>query len=427
MSDVERDAAAQAAEPTPLTAPREPVPPVVDNPEALAEFLRALLRGTGPVAVDAERAGGYRYSQRAYLVQFRREGAGTWLVDPVALPDLRQVTEALGDAEWVLHAANQDLPSLAEVGLVPPRVFDTELAGRLLGMPRVGLSTMVEELLGFSLAKDHSAADWSTRPLPDSWLVYAALDVELLLDLRRVLQQRLHDANREEWAAEEFEAVRTAPPPAPRQEPWRRVKGLRTRSPRTLAIVRELWTARDLMGRTEDITPSRLLPDMLLIAMADTPPSSIAEVRALPRGRQQTPQRSQVWLTALAKAEALPASELPAARPKSTDLPNVRAWDRIRPLAAARHTAVRANLDQLAEQLGLPRENLLSPRTMRALVWQFSEEDAAPPESAQVQLALAELGARRWQVDLCLIDIVEGLSAQVPVPLEAVDTPHVEP
>ena len=147
---------------------------------------RPIAAGEGPVAIDAERASGYRYGQRAYLVQVRREGAGTWLIDPVGCPDLTPLDEAIGAAEWILHAATQDLACLAEVGLRPRQLFDTELAARILGLPRVGLAAVVEHYLGLSLAKEHSAVDWSTRPLPEPWLRYAALDVEVLDELRNL-------------------------------------------------------------------------------------------------------------------------------------------------------------------------------------------------------------------------------------------------
>ncbi|WP_459984624.1 ribonuclease D, partial [Mycobacterium avium] len=150
---------------------------------------RRLDRGRGPFAVDAERASGFRYSNRAYLIQIRRAGAGTALIDPVShgadpVRALRPVAEVLGSDEWILHSADQDLPCLAEVGMRPPALYDTELAGRLAGFERVNLATMVERLLGFGLAKGHGAADWSKRPLPAEWLNYAALDVELLIELR---------------------------------------------------------------------------------------------------------------------------------------------------------------------------------------------------------------------------------------------------
>ena len=163
-------------------------------------MIAAFEAGSGPVAVDAERASGYRYGQRAYLVQLRREGAGTALIDPVACPDLSGLGEALSGVEWVLHAATQDLPCLREIGMVPTRLFDTELAGRLAGFPRVGLGAMVEGVLGFVLEKGHSAVDWSTRPLPEPWLRYAALDVELLVDLRDALEKELDRQGKLEWA-----------------------------------------------------------------------------------------------------------------------------------------------------------------------------------------------------------------------------------
>lgn len=111
----------------PLLELRDGLSDVVDTDPALAEVVEAFRAGTGPVAVDAERASGYRYSHRAYLVQLRREGSGSALVDPIPFGDLSSLGDAIVDAEWIIHAANQDLACLAEVGMVPRAVFDTEL------------------------------------------------------------------------------------------------------------------------------------------------------------------------------------------------------------------------------------------------------------------------------------------------------------
>lgn len=396
----------------PLLSPREPVPPLVDDPSGLAACLAALAAGDGPLAVDAERAGGYRYSQRAYLVQLRREGAGSWLIDPIALPDLSPVVAAVGGAEWVLHAAGQDLPSLREVGMVPPSLFDTELAGRLLGLDRVGLSSMLAETLGFSLAKAHSAADWSTRPLPESWLNYAALDVELLLELRAELVQLLAARGRTEWAAEEFEFVRTAMPSPPRTEPWRRVKGLRTRSRRGLAIVREVWLARDELARRRDVTPSRLLHDTAIAALAEAPPTDLAGFRALPRARSQTSESVQIWLAAIERAAQLPETDLPASRRQTDEPPDPRNWHRLNPTAAARHDRAKALLTERADELGIDRENLMPPRALRTLIWGLGEGQPAPSDSQQVAAALSDLGVRNWQLNLALDDVLTGLAAE---------------
>jgi ribonuclease D len=241
-----------------LLVPREGTPPVTETAAALAEVVARFAAGTGPVAIDAERASGYRYSQRAYLVQLRRKGAGSALIDPIGCPDLSLLGKVLQGEEWVLHAASQDIPCLAEIGMVPPAVFDTELAGRLAGFERVGLGAMVENVLGYRLEKGHSAADWSTRPLPDAWLVYAALDVEVLLELRDALEADLARQGKLEWAHQEFEAVRLAPPAGPRVDPWRRTSGIhRLRTRRQLAGVRALWEVRDQMARRRDTAPGR--------------------------------------------------------------------------------------------------------------------------------------------------------------------------
>src|SRR5581483_7253018 len=157
---------------------RDGLPDVVSTRSALDQAIAALAAGSGPLAVDAERASGYRYSQRAYLIQLRRHGSGNVLIDPLPFGDvpndvLAPITTAIAGEEWILHAASQDLPCLTELGMRPSRLFDTELAGRLLNYPRVGLAVMVEELLGFSMLKEHSAVDWSRRPMPEAWLIYA--------------------------------------------------------------------------------------------------------------------------------------------------------------------------------------------------------------------------------------------------------------
>jgi ribonuclease D len=190
----------EAPQAVPLLEPRDGLPPLVATAPAFAEAVAMLRMGEGPVAVDAERASGYRYGHRAFLVQFRRRGAGTVLIDPVACPDLSALDAALAGCEAVLHAASQDLPCLAELGYQPRQLFDTELAGRLLGYPRVGLGVLVETVLGFTLEKGHAAADWSTRPLPTEWLRYAALDVEVLVELRDELAAELAEQGKTEWA-----------------------------------------------------------------------------------------------------------------------------------------------------------------------------------------------------------------------------------
>ncbi|WP_199185925.1 HRDC domain-containing protein [Streptomyces carminius] len=383
--------------PVPLLEPREGIPPVTATPEALAEVVAAFAAGRGPVAVDAERASGYRYGQRAYLVQLRREGAGTALVDPVGCPDLSALGEALQDTEWVLHAATQDLPCLRETGMRPTRLFDTELAGRLAGFARVGLGAMVENVLGRSLEKGHSAVDWSTRPLPEPWLRYAALDVELLVELRDALEEELDRQGKLGWAHQEFAAIAAAPPPAPRQDPWRRTSGMhKIRRRRQLAVVRELWNARDQVARRRDVSPGKVLTDAAIVEAALALPSGVPALAALPGyGHRMGRRQLEQWHAAIQRARALPESELPQPTLAPNGPPPPRAWADKDPVAAARLTAARAAVTARAEELDLPQENLLAPDTVRRLCW----EPPAEPTAEGVARALRGYGAREWQIE----------------------------
>lgn len=393
----------------PLLAPREGVPPVAADPDALAETVAAFADGRGPVAVDAERASGYRYGQRAYLVQLRREGSGTALIDPVACPDLSALGEALTGTEWVLHAASQDLPCLRDIGMAPTRLFDTELAGRLAGFARVGLGVMVETVLGYSLEKGHSAVDWSTRPLPEPWLRYAALDVELLVDLRDALEEELRGQGKLEWALEEFAAIAAAGPPPPRKDPWRRTSGVhKVRRRRQLAVVRELWQERDEVARRRDLSPGKVLSDQAIVAAAQALPADARALAALPGfGHRMGRRQLQSWQAAVDRARALAESELPMPGQPSSGPPPPRSWADKDPAAAARLSAARAAVTARAEELHLPQENLLPPDVVRRLCW----EPPADSSPEALTRALRGLGAREWQVAQCAPLLVEALSA----------------
>jgi ribonuclease D len=393
-----------------LHVPADGVPDPIESPEALTELCAAMRSASGPVAVDAERASGYRYSQRAYLVQLRRVDAGTALVDPIALPALTPLNDALGDAEWILHAANQDLPCLAEVGMYPSRLFDTELAGRLLGDERVALGTMVEQHLGVRLEKGHSADDWSTRPLPHSWLVYAALDVELLIALRDVLAEQLVAEGKDEWAAQEFEAVRTAPPPPPRVDPWRRTSGIHAlRNRRQLAVVRSLWQERDSYAAQRDIAPGRVLPDSAIVDAARTMPTRAADLASLKIfGGPRQKRRLGRWFAAIEAALALPETELPPVTGGGGDgMPPTSRWKDRDPAAAERLARCREVIAALAAEHTVLGQNLLASDLVRRLAW----KPPAPIDETAVRERLAELGARPWQIDLAAALLAEALSA----------------
>ena len=344
-----------------LESPADGVPDVIDTPRALQRAAEALAAGTGSVAVDAERASGFRYGQRAFLVQLRREGVGTLLIDPEPFDDLLPLNSALRGSEWVLHAATQDLPCLADLDMTPDALFDTELAARFLGFDRFGLAAVVGETVGVRLAKEHSAVDWSTRPLPESWLSYAALDVEVLLDVADRLDEQLHARGLAEFAQQEFEHLLDFAPVV-HEEPWRRMHGLGTlRNPRQLGRAREVWETRDRIAREADTAPSRILKDRDIVSLAQNRVRTADDVfRALGTGRL-TRRHAQRWAEALQRADSLQDGDLPRRTRSASTGPKLD-----RALVKERTQVLKQAMYDLSEATGIPHDLLLQPALVRA-------------------------------------------------------------
>ena len=403
-SDTHNAAPPTSDSPEPAVQAPHTIVHVISTREEYLEAVDVIAAGHGPIAIDAERASGYRYSQRAYLIQIYRRGAGTFLFDPPPIGDFSELNEAIKDEEWILHAASQDLTCLREIGLNPTRIYDTELAARLAGLPRVGLGTVVEELLGIHLAKEHSAADWSTRPLPQAWLVYAALDVELLVDLREKMGELLEADGKTFIADQEFASVALRDFTIVRVEPWRRLSGLASiRGQRGLAVARELWEARDDYAREIDTAPGRLVPDAALTAAAKALPASKRDLSAIKEftGRASRSQLDRWWA---AIERGMATTDLPATRAPGESIPAPRIWSDRNPEADKRLKAARAALTELSEFFHIPLENLLTPDSLRRLAW-------SPPEPLtldSVAAALTEYGARAWQIDATAQKIVDA-------------------
>jgi len=403
-SDTHNAAPPTSDSPEPAVQAPHTIVHVISTREEYLEAVDVIAAGHGPIAIDAERASGYRYSQRAYLIQIYRRGAGTFLFDPPPIGDFSELNDAIKDEEWILHAASQDLTCLREIGLNPTRIYDTELAARLAGLPRVGLGTVVEELLGIHLAKEHSAADWSTRPLPQAWLVYAALDVELLVDLREKMGELLEADGKTFIADQEFASVALRDFTIVRVEPWRRLSGLASiRGQRGLAVARELWEARDDYAREIDTAPGRLVPDAALTAAAKALPASKRDLSAIKEftGRASRSQLDRWWA---AIERGMATTDLPATRAPGETIPAPRIWSDRNPEADKRLKAARAALTELSEFFHIPLENLLTPDSLRRLAW-------SPPEPLtldSVAAALTEYGARAWQIDATAQKIVDA-------------------
>ena len=403
--------------PEPLLLPRSGLPELISDRNGFLSALAQLKEGQGAIAVDAERASGYRYSQRAYLIQIFRRGGGLHLIDPIAVgdPDLwSEMNLAFADCEWIIHASTQDLPCLRELGIYPEQLFDTELGGRIAGCERVGLGPLSESLLDLQLAKEHSAVDWSIRPLHLEWLTYAALDVDVLIDLRDAVEVLLLERGKLEWAKEDFAQILRNPPPPPRVDPWRRTSGMhKVRDRMTLAIIRALWFARDEFARSIDIAAGRIFNDEILVEVATKRPTTIDEfVKIVKRRSRISNPPTTEWFAILQSTLLLPEEDLPILRTPNLGLPQVKLWKDRNPLGHARLTHARAAVIQRAQDLDLPVENLISPEVIRQLAWR------SPPESEierYIESTLLAHGARLWQIKEITPVLVEPMRATQPL------------
>ena len=407
----------------PLLEPAKGTPGVIDTESAFESALKELAQGSGPFAVDAERASGFRYSARAYLIQIKRKDGGLHLIDPIPFGPghqlFQQLNQLLNTDEVILHASTQDLPCLRELGINPQRLFDTELAGRIAGLPRVGLGPLLESLMNVSLAKEHSAADWSARPLPKDWLTYAALDVELLVELRDRMYAILEEAKKLPCALEEFASILKAPPAPPRVDPWRRTSGMHKIKKRDqLAVIRSLWIARDAVASKQDIAAGKLLNDSAIVELAIAIPTTKKEFEKClrPLGlRARWMENLQLWLDSIATAVALPEDQWPSMRTNADTLPPIKLWRDKFPEKYAPLSHARASIELIAQENQIPVENLMTPEHVRRICWKPPIGATTTLSVSEVEQALAELGARQWQIDLVAPALAAALLEREPL------------
>ncbi|MFC0266108.1 HRDC domain-containing protein [Alloscardovia macacae] len=416
-----------------LAEPAGGVPDVVETRQQFDTFIHHYEASDGPVAADAERASGYRYGHRDFLVQLKREGAPIALLDIEALKDERVDWNAFNrlvtGEPWIIHDSLQDLPGFTDIGLKVDSLFDTEMAARLLGATRFGLSSVTEKYLGVTLAKEHSGSDWSYRPLNRDMRNYAALDVEVLIELRSILITELKKAGKWDWALEEFEHLleKGTAVADPHPQPWRRVSHITevNADPRALAVVKELWETREKLAEELDIAPTLLLEDASIIEAAKRKPRNARQFRAIRRlnervrvqtsddernkmyERYASVQRNvkpKAWKEAIDRALAMPMAQVASEvelvggekRQQGSSPRSMKQWKEHHPERYARLTKARELIGQVSQDTHTPVEVLMKPQYIRNLCWQADADYSV----SGIEEFLAEQGARNWQVSL---------------------------
>jgi len=385
---------------------------LIDNQESLINCCNNLEKDEQPYAIDAERASGFKYSQRAYLLQISSATSDIYLIDPTSIKDLTPLRQLLNNKSWILHAATQDLPCLFELELTPGEIFDTELAARLLSLPHVGLGGLLEDELQITLDKEHSAADWSKRPLPQDWLVYAALDVEFLHQLRKSLTQKLIENNKLNLAQQEFKALCSWQSPGLRNDPWRRTSGMHeVRGGQDSAIVRQIWLKRDEIAQQRDIAAGRVLNDAGIVEIAAKKPKTVQELKDLASIKYRPAKNdAEIWFEQLQIALQMGPDQWPVKKKGAETYPAPKSWLEKRPEAYHRLQFVKAQLHKLSEELLIPVEHLCSPDLVKKWCW-----DKPTDQLETINDWLISQGARDWQA--------QNLA---PVLLSSLDNPKVD-
>jgi len=289
-----------------------------------------------------------------------------------------------------------------------------------LGLPRVALGTLTEHYLQLKLAKEHSAVDWSERPLPDNWLNYAALDVDVLFELWDAIEEDLSLNGKSEIAAAEFDYLLIPNTKPPKVDRWRSMTGLHeVKDERALTVAKHLWEAREALAIEKDIAPGRLVPDASLVAAVKAAPRSRSELASL---KTFAGRASRTFIDTWWKAieDGNHTKNLVEVRPKPTGIPNHRNWPQKFPEAHARLLAAKEFIARVSEEQKIPQENILNPDTLRQICFE-------PPLTLTAENlidALSTRMVRQWQIDFLLEGLLLALAATPKEPKnEELDSP----
>jgi ribonuclease D len=289
---------------------------LITRPQDLAA-LATRLRSHRVFALDTEFERERTYWPKLQLIQVAVPDEAA-VIDPLALGSLEPLYQLLRDPEVikVTHAGRQDAELFQNrMGAPPAALYDTQIAAALVGYgEQAGYASLVEQLLGTRLRKTERVTDWGRRPLSDSQVRYALDDVRYLLDLRERLDAQLGDLGRTAWLEEElaFYADPATYDRDPRRQ-WLRVSGWRSLDRRGLAVLREVTAWREDEASARDVPRNRVVGDDVLIEIAARRPKTTADLSPLRRLPERELARSgQAILAAVARAMALPDSELPA-------------------------------------------------------------------------------------------------------------------
>ncbi len=264
----------------------------IDTPSGLDSLVQTLSRVT-IFAVDTESNSLFAYREQVCLIQISTN-ENDYLIDPLALKNLSALGPLFANPaiEKVFHAGEYDLICLKrDFGFEFNTLFDTMIAGRILGRKVIGLSAMLEEFFGIAQDKKWQRANWGIRPIPPAQLAYARMDSHFLIPLRGYLKQELVQADRMALAEEDFRRLERTPIPRPNGENCWKISGKEDLNTRQMATLQRLHEYRDSQARKSNLPPFKIFSNTVLVEIAKLLPVREEDLIAIkgltPRLRQR--------------------------------------------------------------------------------------------------------------------------------------------
>lgn len=383
---------------------------MIEDDESLAK-LCVELRKQPVIGVDTEADSFHHYKERLCLVQVS-DPERDYIIDPLVLNGLEPLKEVLEAPEVaiVLHGGDYDVVSLKrDFGIQIRNIFDTMIAGQFLGLPRIGLADLIDRFFGYKVDKRFQRHDWTRRPLLEEHVDYARGDTHFLLALREVLthrlkRRRLLAAHSEECTLlEDREWKRKSLP----EQDFYRVKGSRVLDEKGLHVLRALWRFRDVEAQRLDRPAFKVVPDPVLVKLAESAPVSPDALHRLIRAKSSMARRYGDDLLNAIQNGLEDEVPLPA-RPKNIGKKRHRSGPKDSP-----------SMDRLLGPLRDWRNLVVSERKVAPVVvlsnQQLKEIARAAPGTTEELRAVP--GLRKWQVRAYgdeLLRIVAGVSGPEP-------------
>lgn len=275
------------------------------------------------IGVDTEFVREKTFHAKLCLIQIATDSK-IYCADPLGLDArnddrVKALWQSITSPAWVLHSGRQDLEVIYQtVELMPGEVFDTQVAAALLGyQPQIGYGNLVNELFGVELAKSHTRADWSLRPLPGEFIEYAAEDVEFLLPAYAALTERLEHLGRLQWAVEDsMDLLEPSLYENNATDAIHRLKGAKNLRGRARSAAAHLAAWREQEALRRDRPRQWIMRDSVLLDIAVNQPDTRKKLDATPGLAARTAARAgDRLLRVLADAEREQSDYEPPQKP----------------------------------------------------------------------------------------------------------------